>query len=445
MNRPIPIAARTDAEAAYIEAFDSAEMKLRGASDLRAAAMARFAASGLPSRRVEAWHYTDLRALLRQAAPVRTPDDFTVALARECLNRPKARTNSLRLVVLNGAFRPDLSDMSELPSQVTVTPLVDALVAGEQDVLAALAAEGQGGDDPIVALNTALMQDGVVVRIAPGARIERPIALVNMLAGGSAHASFVRSLVMVGEGASATLTETAGACTPAATQANDALVVKIADGARLDCIARVTAQGQGAVALHSLLATVGADAEFNAFAFLPDPSTVRRQIFVRLNGRNSRVRLGGLSLLRGKEHADTTLVVDHAVPDCVSREFYRHILDHESTGVFQGKVVVRQHAQKTDGAMKSQALMLGDDAVMNNKPELEIFADDVVCGHGATVGQLDDDQIFYLQSRGLSRAESESLLLEAFANEALDLVADETLRERFAAETREWLSRRDAA
>jgi len=133
------------------------------------------------------------------------------------------------------------------------------------------------------------------------------------------------------------------------------------------------------------------------------------------------------------------------VPDCVSREFFRHILDHESTGVFQGKVVVRQHAQKTDGGMKSQTLMLGDDAVMNNKPELEIFADDVVCGHGATVGQLDDDQIFYLQSRGLSRAESESLLLEAFANEALDLVADETLRERFAEQTREWLAQRGAA
>ena len=115
MNRPIPIAARTDAEAAYIEAFDSAELKLRGASDLRASAMGRFAASGLPSRRVEAWHYTDLRALLRNAAPVRAPDDFTVAMARECLNRPKAQTNSTRLVVLNGSFRPDLSDLPDRP------------------------------------------------------------------------------------------------------------------------------------------------------------------------------------------------------------------------------------------------------------------------------------------------------------------------------------------
>ena len=157
------------------------------------------------------------------------------------------------------------------------------------------------------------------------------------------------------------------------------------------------------------------------------------------------MRFGGLSLLRGKEHADTTLVVDHAVPHCTSRELFRHILDHESTGVFQGKVVVRQHAQKTDGAMKSQAIMLGDDAVMNNKPELEIFADDVVCGHGATVGQLDDDQIFYLRARGLSKPEAESLLLEAFAGEALDMVTDEALRERYAAITQDWLSRRGEA
>jgi Fe-S cluster assembly protein SufD len=135
-------------------------------------------------------------------------------------------------------------------------------------------------------------------------------------------------------------------------------------------------------------------------------------------------------------------VIDHAVPDCKSREFYRYILADESTGVFQGKVVVRQHAQKTDGAMKSQAIVLGETASMNNKPELEIFADDVVCGHGATVGQLDDNQIFYLRARGLSKAEAESLLLEAFANEALELIADELLRERFAEQTREWLAGR---
>lgn len=444
MNLPVTIRPRTEAETALIEAFDATEHLLRGACDLRAAAMARFSAIGLPNRRVESWHYTDLRALLREAAPIRAPDSFTLARAQELLQGPGGQTHAVRLLVLNGAYRPDLSDLAELPAGVTVTSLCDELVAGDPEVLTALVGEGQGGDDAAVALNAALMQDGIVVRVAPGAEIERPLALVNMMSGGAPHAAFVRSLVIVGAGARVRLTETTTACTPAATQANETMVLKIGDRANVDYVARVFAQGAGAIAVHSLLVTVGADAGFNAFCFMPDVAVARRQVFARLNGRRSSVRFGGLSLLRGRQHADTTLVVEHVAPDCASREFFRHILDHESTGVFQGKVVVRPNAQKTDGAMKSQAIMLGDDAVMNNKPELEIFADDVVCGHGATVGQLNDDQIFYLQARGLSREEAESLLLEAFANEALDLIADEKLRARFADATRTWLAQRGA-
>lgn len=441
MNRPLPIAQRTEAEAAYIDAFDSADLKLRGATDMRAAAMARFAATGLPTRRVESWHYTDLRALLREAAPVRAPDEMSVARARECLDHT-ARLGGVRLVVVNGAFRPDLSDMADLPAGVTVQSLSDALVAGDAEVLAALTADGLGAEDSIVALNAALMQDGIVLRVASGAKIETPVTLINMMSGGGAHATFLRSLVLVGAGASITLFEMTGACAPAATQSNEALIVSLGDGAKVELFSSVEQQGPGALALHSLLATLGANCDLSTFCFMPSAATVRRQIFARINGSHSNVKLGGLSLLRGKEHADTTLVVDHAVPDCTSRELFRHILDHESTGVFQGKVVVRQHAQKTDGAMKSQAIMLGDDAVMNNKPELEIFADDVVCGHGATVGQLDDDQVFYLRARGLSKPEAESLLLEAFANEALDLVTHEGLRARYAAITADWLERR---
>jgi Fe-S cluster assembly protein SufD len=436
---------RTEAEAALIGAFDSAELSLRGATDLRAAAMAHFIETGLPNRRVEAWHYTDLRALLRHAAPIRTPDAVSLKLARSILETPDSATHALKLIILDGAYRPDLSDVADLPAGVVVTSLADALVAGDAQVLDALTAHGQGGDDAIVALNAALMQDGVVIRVAPGVVVERPLALVNFMSGGAAHAAFVRSLVVVGDGASVRLTETGGTGAPSATQANNALVLKIGDRCKVDLVTRVFRQGPGAIALNSLLATVGAHSEVNVFNFAPAVDVARRQIFVRLDGEHTNLNIGGLSLLRGKQHGDTTLVVDHTVPNCTSREFFRHILDGESTGVFQGKVVVRQHAQKTDGAMKSQAIMLGDDCVMNNKPELEIFADDVVCGHGATVGQLDDNQIFYLQARGLSRAEAESMLLEAFANEALDMIADEKLRTRFAADTQALLAARRAA
>ena len=153
-----------------------------------------------------------------------------------------------------------------------------------------------------------------------------------------------------------------------------------------------------------------------------------------MGGKGAKIALGGLSLLDGARHADTTLLVDHAAPHGRSREFYKHIVADEATGVYQGKVVVRPGAQKTDGAMKSQAILLSPHAVMNNKPELEIFADDVVCGHGATVGALDPEQMFYLQARGLPKAEAEAMLLEAFGADAIARVEDEDLAELLRAQ-----------
>ena len=442
MNRPILQRARTEAETALIERFDQGDRRLVGACDLRADAMRHFAESGLPNRRVESWHYTDLRGAMRTAALVRAPETATLPIARDCLKKPVAQTDAYRFVIFNGVYSEDLSSDGPLPDGVTATALSAALAAGDPVVLDALKDAGPGEGDAVVALNTALMQDGVVIRVAPGVKVERPLAILNLMCGGFAQAAFLRSILIVGAGASVALDETSAVCAPDATQANEGLTVIVGDGARVDYAAQVAEQGANAVALHSLFVFMGANATFNGFCLVPVAGLVRRQIFARLDGEHSTLSLGGLSLLRGKEHADTTLVVDHAVPNCVSREFFRHILDHDSTGVFQGKVVVRQHAQKTDGGMKSQALVLGEGASMNNKPELEIFADDVVCGHGATVGQLDHNQIFYLQARGLSRGEAEALLLEAFANEALDLVTDEAARARYAAQTADWLAHR---
>ena len=442
MNRPLLQRQRTEVEASLIERFDQGDRRLVGATDLRAAAMRRFAEAGLPNRRVESWHYTDLRSAMRTAALVRAPETATLPLARECLKKPLAQTEAHRFVIFNGVYNEELSSAGALPDGVTATPLAAALASGDAEVLDALKIETPGADDAVVALNTALMQDGVVIRVAPGAKVERPLAILNLMTGGFTQATFLRSIIIVGAGASVMLDETTAACAPDATQANEGLTIVVGDGARVDYAAQVAEQGAQAVALHSLFVSMGANATFNAFCLTPCAGLVRRQIFARLEGEHSTISLSGLSLLRGKEHADTTLVVDHAVPNCVSREFFRHILDHEATGVFQGKVVVRQHAQKTDGAMKSQALVLADDASMNNKPELEIFADDVVCGHGATVGQLDRNQIFYLQARGLSRGEAESLLLDAFANEALDMVADEAVRARYAQQATAWLAHR---
>lgn len=425
---------RTDAETALIAAWEKAPAK----ADWRKAAFARFASAGLPHRRIESWHYTDLRNLLRTALPTRAPDDAALAQARERLAALKIG-DAARIVLLDGEFRADLSDMDALPRGVGVEPLNAALAAG--DLAARLAPEGLGDDDAIVALNAAMMQDGVVVRIAPGAEVARSIALVTLMSGAAPHAAFVRSLIDVGAGARARVVEIADSPV-AEIQSHETLVLRVGEGANLEHVAHVGYEGAKAMQLHSLLVTLQRGATFNSFCLVADGGLVRRQIFAHLDGDRASIGLRGLSLLRGREHADTTLVIDHALPYGVSREFYRHILDGEATGVYQGQVSVRQHAQKTDGAMKSQALVLSEGASMYNKPELEIFADDVVCGHGATVGQLDDEQIFYLQARGIPRVEAEALLLEAFANEALEFVSDETLREIFADEARAWLARR---
>ena len=164
----------------------------------------------------------------------------------------------------------------------------------------------------------------------------------------------------------------------------------------------------------------------------------------RHSGPGAKIALSGLSLIDGQRHADTTLTVRHAAPRGESREFFRHIVADEGSGVYQGKVIVDPHAQKTDGGMKSQALLLSPTAEMDNKPELEIFADDVVCGHGATVGALDPEQVFYLQSRGIPQAQAEAMLLEAFGVEAIERVADEAVADALRERLRAWLKRRAA-
>ena len=194
--------------------------------------------------------------------------------------------------------------------------------------------------------------------------------------------------------------------------------------------------------LESQVARLGEWRELAAFALVAGGALARRQIFATLAVRAPIWRSRGLSLLDGRRHADTTLVVDHAAPRGQSREFYKHIVADEATGVYQGKVVVRPGAQKTDGGMKSQAILLSPTAIMNNKPELEIFADDVVCGHGATVGALDPEQLFYLRARGLPAAEAEAMLLEAFGAEAIARVADEECAEALREIMRGWLAAR---
>jgi Fe-S cluster assembly protein SufD len=265
------------------------------------------------------------------------------------------------------------------------------------------------------------------VEIAHLAGAEAPRALysrVELAMGAHTSANFIETFAGAGRGA----------------QRNALTLVELGAGAR--CTLTTLVDDGADLHLESQVVELGADAAFSGFALVAGGDVTRRQIFARHREPGAKINLGGLALLEGSRHADTTLVVEHAAPRGRSREYYKHIVADEATGVYQGKVIVAQHAQKTDGGMKSQAILLSPTAVMNNKPELEIFADDVVCGHGATVGALDPEQLFYLQARGLARAEAEAMLLEAFGADAIDRVEDETVAEFLRARMRVWLASR---
>jgi len=445
MNADI-IPARTPAEIFLARAFDASKTRLPGNTDVakwREASFKAFNASGLPHRRIEAWHYTDLRTLMRDALPLATaPSTATIDALRE--EFAAAGAPARRLALVDGFFVPELS--GGLPEGLKVRSLASVLTEGRPELIALLSSQDLAAQDSIVSLNAALMQDGVVIEVAPGTVIAEPLNLIHVTASPAPAAHFSRSALMIGAGASLRLAESMyvanGTQTVRAGQANACLIVSLDNGATFAHTAMVTEPAPGGVRLETVMVRIGARAKFDSFALVAGVGLVRRQLFVQFEGAESEASLSGVSLLGGHEHADTTLLVEHVAPGCVSRETFKYILDEEATGVFQGKIHVAPGAQKTDGKMLCKAMLLSDMAAMNNKPELEIFADDVACGHGATCGGLDLDQLFYLQTRGLPFAQAEALLLEAFAGELVDGIGHEGLIKAYRHEVNAWLSAR---
>lgn len=431
---------RTPAETGIAQLFERLKGSLPGDVSVRETALAGFAERGLPHRRVEEFKYTDLRALMREAAPLsEKPGPAALAIS---FNEAKlfADVGATRLTLVNGHVAADLSEAPAFPAGIEVAGLSDALVSGHP-LLARLGSVASARENPVYQLNTAFMSDGAVIRIPAGQELSQPLHLRFINAGPSAFATATRVLVVVEEGASLTLLESHEGPDGLGYQPNDAVEFVVADGASVRHV-RVNAEGRDALALSTVTARLGAEVSFNSLNVVTGSAVARHQVFLTFAGEGSTARIDGATMLKGSQHADATLLVDHAVAHCTSRELYKTVLDGETTGVFQGKIIVRQHAQKTDGGMKSDTLLLSDGASMNNKPELEIFADDVVCGHGATCGALDAELLFYLQSRGLPKVEAERLLLQAFLGQAVEAVEHEGVRDALVGVIEGWLSAR---
>ena len=431
---------KTAAETALAEAFGAVKDSLPGSSairSLREAAFDAFDAKGLPHRRVEEWRYTDLRALMRDAKPLAAQPDAAALARAASVGALMASAEAIRIVLVDGVYAPALSYVGALPAGLSITPLSEALSSGDAVPLGQLSP----ADNAAVALNAAFMTDGAVIAVSPNAVIEQPVHIALIHTGASAQAVYARSLVTVGEGASLTLLETYEGPAGVAHQTNAAVELHLAAGATVH---RVKAQTESLETLHlsTLMAELGEGAHLRSFTLSAGSAVARNQLFLRYAGPSAHATLAGATLLAGRRHSDTTLVVDHAAPGGESRELFKAVVDGEARSVFQGKIVVRQAAQKTDGQMMTQSLLLSEGGEVNNKPELEIFADDVVCAHGATCGQLDEDLLFYLKARGLPHKDAERLLVQAFLGEAIETVDHEGLREALNAAAAHWLDHR---
>ena len=406
----------------------------------REAAFARFAAEGLPHRRIEAYHFTDLRSMLATAPePAAKP---TIEAARAALGADVfAAANPARAVFVDGWFVAELSDLSGLGDGVRVTTLAAALGAGEAIAgLGALVGAGSAADgDPLVALAAAFFSDGLVLRVAAGAKLARPLEIRHVATGVSASA-FVRHLVEVGEGASATVFESHES--PDGVVVHAHTLVELTVGAKAEVIwVDRQREGSEAVRFSTLAVSVGDHAKLDHTVATLGAKLARTQVFARL-GAHADLQTRGATLAKGKTHADATLVVEHVGPGGVSRELYKSAVDDEATSVFQGRITVQKTAQQTDGRMGAHAVLLSDRAEAKAKPELEIFADDVACAHGATVAEIDETLKFYLMSRGIPAEETERLLIHAFLGEVTDAIADEAVREAIAGEIDGWIDGR---
>ncbi|MDB5636485.1 MAG: Fe-S cluster assembly protein SufD [Bradyrhizobium sp.] len=435
--------AKTETGHALSDILTVARDRLPGAgkiADARRQAFEAYERAGLPHRRIEDWKYTDLRTLMREVLPpAAAPDAAAIKRAAAAL-KLHAIPGVRRLVLVDGVFAPKLSETGNLENGLAVRTLREVLEAGDAALDAQLFAPENS--DAMVALNSAMMADGLVIEVADGAALTQPLHIVHIASGATPSAMFTRSLFGLGRAASATLVESYIAADGAkAYQVHDSLIISIGDGARLDHV-RLIEDGREAFNISSSVVTLGANAHFNTFGMTSGSSVSRYQAVIAFAGEGSRVETNGVNLLNGRQHADSTLFLDHAVPNCASREIFRSVVDDRGHSVFQGRIIVRPKAQKTDAKMMTRALLLSDEAEADNKPELEIFADDVTCGHGATTGALDESLLFYLRARGLSEKEAQALLIQAFVGEAIESIANDALRELVISAAQRWLAAR---
>ncbi len=388
--------------------------------------MSHFDAMGFPTPRLEDWKYTNVAPIEKRyfeypdAQGAELSPAQRQALAFEGFEGPT-------LVFVNGRFCPGYSRLSPLPEGVTVGALADALQECPETLSAHLGRYADPAANAFAALNTALMDQGAYIHVPAGVSLDAPVLLVYAASGERQLMTHPRNLIVAGDNSRVAVVEHYVNIDASAYFTNAVTEVVAGPGAAVDHY-KVQRESEAAYHVATIQVHQGRDSRFASRNFSLGGRLVRNDINALLGATGADCTLDGLYMARGRQHVDNHTYVDHAVPHCSSREYYKGVLDGRGRAVFNGRIMVRQDAQKTDAHQSNHNLLLSQDAEVDTKPQLEIFADDVKCSHGATVGHLDGDALFYVRSRGIDEQSAHSLLTYAFARELVGRAAIPAVR-----------------
>ncbi len=400
------------------------------ADEARAAALARVRSMGLPGRRDEYWKFTNPATLVQAEPPAASVLETGESPVFGAVDR-------LKVVFVDGVFDPAQSDELAM-EHIEIQRLSEAAgtdIHWARDLYGALETRGQTPvDRPLAALNTALAEDGVVIR-ATG-RAPKPVSLIYLHKSDSSDA-YLHHVIRVESGAELTVLENG----PAAARFNKVMEVDVADGGTFHHVCAQGRDHERRSATH-VFARLGEESVFKSFTLTVNGVMTRNECVIELTGDRAVTHVAGAAVGDGVFHQDDTVFVTHDAQDCESRQVFKKVLRNGAVGVFQGKILVKPDAQRTDGYQISQSLLLDEDSQFYAKPELEIYADDVQCSHGSTSGAIDEDLLFYLRARGVPRAEAQDMLVIAFLAEALEEIEDRTLADELLGRLEGWMARR---
>jgi Fe-S cluster assembly protein SufD len=396
---------------------------------LREDAFARFCEVGFPTTHDEDWRFTNVSAIARTA--FQTSSD--VRLAKGDTAAWRVDDVAAMLVFVNGRFSAELSEVNALPKGVTVASLADRIEVAPEEVEKHLGKYANTQRDPFVALNTAFISDGAYVHLPRGVVVEAPIYLLYLSTKEDAPTmTHPRNLIVAEDEAQVAVIEDYASVGGASVVLSNAVTELVAGESAVAQHYLIEREHLKAFNLSTLRIEQGRSANVASHSVLLGGGLVRNNVHPVLAGEGGECLINGLFLGTGSQHLDNYMHVEHAAPHCGSRQFYNGILDGQAHGVFHGRIVVHKPAQKTDAKQTNRNLLLSDDAQIDTKPQLEIYADDVKCTHGATIGQIEENALFYLQSRGISELEARKLLLMAFAEECVDRMQSTVAKEHIA-------------